>query len=127
MVDHTKPTLRDFDPKWVILHAGTNDLKLPKKASQIAKSIIDLATTIQTQDNNIVISLIAPRDDELKNKAYEVNSRLKLMCIDRGYRYIDHADIIKVEKHLDQHKLHLNRNGLKIFEKNFTDFLSNLF
>ena len=127
MVDHVKPTLRDFDPDWIILHVGTNDLNSSNTASQIAKSLIDVANSIKTYKNHIVISLIVPRNDGLNNKANEVNSRLKLMCIDRGFRYIDHHVNIEPQNHLNESKLHLNRSGLKIFEKNFTNFLYHLF
>ena len=47
MVDHAKPTLRDDKPDNVILHAGTNDIRTEKTASQTAKSIMDLTTSLK--------------------------------------------------------------------------------
>ena len=42
MTDHVKPTLQEINPDYIILHAGTNDLRTEKRASQIAKATIDL-------------------------------------------------------------------------------------
>ena len=41
MHDHTKSTVRDFDPDYIILHCGTNDPNSDRKSSQIAGEIID--------------------------------------------------------------------------------------
>ena len=42
MTDHVKPTLQEINPDYIILHAGTNDLRTEKRASQIAKATTDL-------------------------------------------------------------------------------------
>ena len=36
MHDHVKPTVRDFDPDYIILHCGTNDPNFDRTSSQIA-------------------------------------------------------------------------------------------
>ena len=69
MHNHIKPSVRDFNPDHVILHCGTNDLSSERTASHIAKSIIELALTLKSEDNKISISLIVPRSDNLSNKA----------------------------------------------------------
>ena len=51
-----------------------------RTASQIPESIIELALLLKSQDNKIPVSLIIPRNDNLNNKAREVNSRLIHMC-----------------------------------------------
>ena len=51
MVDHVKPTIRDDKPDHVILHTGTNDLRSEKTASQIARSITELAMSLKDNDN----------------------------------------------------------------------------
>ena len=126
MVDHTKPTIRDLNPEWICLHVGTNDLCLEKTSSQIAKSIIDLAKSIQSDTNKIIISLIVPRLDELRYKAIEVNNRLIHMCKKRNIYFIDHTENINPEKHLNQGKIHLSKYGSNFFAKSFTDFFMNL-
>ena len=76
MYDHVKPTIQDFNPKDIILHVGTNELKSSKTASQIPRSVIDLALSLKSETNTVTVSLIVPRKDSLNNKAQEVNSRL---------------------------------------------------
>ena len=61
MVDHVKPTLRDDKPDHIILHTGKNDLRTEKTSSQIAKSIMDLTTTLKNNGNSIIMSGIVPR------------------------------------------------------------------
>ena len=53
MHDHVKPSVRDFNPDHINLHCGTNDLSSERTASQIARSIIELALTLKSQDNKI--------------------------------------------------------------------------
>ena len=126
MNDYVKPTLRDFNPEYMILHVGTNDLNSERTASQIAKSRIDLGQPLKTDTNTITISLIVPRYDNLNNKASEVNGRLVNMCKKRNISYIDHVDAISPEHHLNESHLHLNSYGTIEFAKNFTRYLSEL-
>ena len=124
MQDHVKPTIRDINPQQIILHVGTNDLKTERTASQIAKSIIDLSTSLKKNENMIAVSGIVPRLDELNNKAAEVNNRLELMCKQRGFPYISHCETIDPNKHLNESNLHLNSYGIRVFAENFSKFLS---
>ena len=84
MVDHAKPTLRDDKPDNMILHAGTNDIRTEKTASQTAKSIMDLTTSLKKNGDSVVVSGIVPRFDNLNNKATEVNNPLVLMCAEEN-------------------------------------------
>ena len=126
MTDHVKPTLRDINPDHIILHAGTNDLRTENTASQIAKATIDLATSLKNDDNTVTVSGIVPRLDDLNNKANEVNRRLVLMCKERNISFLSHDESIDPSKHLNESKLHLNSNGIKIFAENFSRFLVKL-
>ena len=83
MVDHVKPTIRDDKPDHVILHTGTNDLRSEKTANQIARSITEPAMSLRDNDNSVIVSNIIPRNENLNNKATEVNNRLLLMCEER--------------------------------------------
>ena len=126
MHDHVKPTMRDFNPEHVIIHVGTNDLNSDKTASQIANSIVELALSLKNENNNIYVSLIVPRNDNLNNKVNEVNSRLTNMCNHRGFPVINHTKTIDPGNHLNESQLHLNRYGNIEFTKNFKKFLCNL-
>ena len=125
MTDHVKPTLGDINRDHIILHAGANDLRTENTASQIAKATIDLATPLKNDDNTVTASGIVPRLDDL-NKATEVNRRLLLMCKERNISFLSHDESIDPNRHLNESKLHLNSNGIKIFAKNFSRFLVKL-
>ena len=47
ITDHAKATLRNINPDHIVPHTGTNDLRSKNTASQIAKAIIDLATSLK--------------------------------------------------------------------------------
>ena len=123
MHDHVKPTIRDVNPDHIILHCGTNDLNSEQTASQIARSIIELALSLKSKDNKISVSLIVPRNDNLNNKASEVNCRLVHMCAERNIPYIDHTNSIQPENHLNESKLHFNRYGTIAFANSISKFL----
>ena len=59
MKDYVKPSLRENDPKNVILHVGTNDLNSDLPPERIAKSIVDVAKNIQSDTRKVSISGIA--------------------------------------------------------------------
>ena len=126
MYDHAKPTIREVNPEHIILHVGTNDLNSEKTASQISNSIIDLANSLKNETNNIHVSLIVPRNDNLNNKVNEVNNRLINMCEQRNIKIINHSDTIDRSRYLNESHLHLNRYGTVEFAKNFKNFLCKL-
>ena len=65
MVDRVKRTIRDDKPDHVILRTGTNDLCSEKTASQIARSITELAMSLKDNHNSVIVSGIVPRNDNL--------------------------------------------------------------
>ena len=121
--DHVKPTIREFNPNHIILHVGKNELKSSKKASQISRSVIELALSLKSETNAVTISLIVPRKDSLNNKAKEVHSPLIKMCGERVITFIDHTDTTDTERHLSESKVHLNKSGTIEFAKNVCEFL----
>ena len=123
MTDHVKPTLRDINPDHIILHTGTNNLWIENTASQIAKATIGLATSLKNDDNT-ELSGFVPRLDNLDNKANEVNRHQVLMCKERNISFFSHDESIDPSKHLNESKLHLNSNGIKILAENFSRFLT---
>ena len=90
---------------------GNSDLSSERTASQIAGSITELALSLKSQDNKISMSHIVPRNDNLNNKASELNSRLIHMCAEQNILYIDHTNSIQLETHLNEGKLHLTDMG----------------
>ena len=41
------------------------------------------------------------------------------MCVERNIPFISHSENIDFNKHLNESKLHLNFNGVKVFTENF--------
>ena len=76
MQDYIKPTLK-HNPDVILIHVGTNDLRSSKSAQDIANEIINLSTTIKSEENEVIISNIILRNDSLNNKGIQVNSILK--------------------------------------------------
>ena len=125
MKDYLKPSLRQ-NPDHVVLHVGTNDLDSDKDPELIAKSIVDLASTVKKDTCEVTISNIVVRNDKFKKKAEEVNAHLAVLCVQRNILLIDHAKTIKPQ-HLNKSKLHLNVKGSKILRNAFTTTISNIF
>ena len=87
MTGRVRPALRDINPDHIVLHAGTKDLRTENTASQIAKAIIDLATSLKNDGNPVTVFGIVSRLDELNNKVNEVNRRQVLMCKERNISF----------------------------------------
>ena len=126
IIEHEKPTVRDDKPDNVTLHTGKNDLRIKKTASQIARSFAELAMSEKDNRKSVIVSGIASRNDTLNNKATEFNNRLLLMCKERKVTFITHSGNIDSTKHLNERKLHLNHNGIKVSAENFSIFSKKL-
>ena len=68
MVNYIKPTQRDFNPDVYLLLVGTNDLSSNKSREQISLDILNLVNSLKLHKNTIIVSSIAPHDDENKKK-----------------------------------------------------------
>ena len=64
MKSYTNPS-KEYNNDLVILHCGTNDLRSNKHPEEIAKEITDLAVDLKTENNDLMVSSIAPRHDKL--------------------------------------------------------------
>ena len=124
MNDYVKPLIRS-SPDHFILHIGTNDLSSDKSSEEIAKSIIDLATSIKNKKHDVSISNIITRADNKKpeEKRCEVHSFLGKLCKEKNYYLIDHSTRIK-RNHFNKGKLHLNQIGTKLLSDIFVKELS---
>ena len=90
----------------IILHFGTN-----KSEEEIATEIVDLAIEMKTTTNEVMISSIAPRNDNLNPKGINVNKILVSLCKSINFHFIDNNFNIKKDKHLNTGGLHLNEAG----------------
>ena len=72
MKDYLKPSLRE-NPDNFVLHVGTNDLDSDQSPDLIGKSIVDVASSLKTDQHDVTISSIVTRNDRFMAKANEVS------------------------------------------------------
>ena len=125
MKDYLKSYLRE-NPDHLVLHVITNDLDSDRSPDLIAKSIVDVASSLKTDKHDVTISNIITRNDHFMAKANEVNKCLTELCFERNFLLIDHSKSLK-SQHLNGSKLHLNRRGTPILQNTFTKVLSSIF
>ena len=112
------------NPDYVIFHVGTTELNSELAPERIAKSTIDVAKNTQSGSRIVRISGIVPRNDNFNIKATEVNKELSKMCDKEKLLFLSHSN--KNPKiHLNESRLHLNRNGYEKLSKNFVNFIRN--
>ena len=92
--DHIKPTLRE-KPDHTVLHVGTNDLVSDRAPYLMAKSIVNIVSSIKNENHDVTVSNIITRADHLKGKANEVNDYLSKLCTERNIYLIDHSKALK--------------------------------
>ena len=105
------------------MHCGTNDLRSEQPADAIAESVVKLAKTIKTDENDILVSGLTPRSDKHGRKCLAVNVKLKKLCEENNFEFIDNSNI-KIKEHLSSDGLHLNLRGTIALSKNFCDAVS---
>ena len=82
------------NPETIIIHSGTNGLKSDSSPEEIARDIINLATSCKTQANKVILSSIVPRYDNLNEKATGLNKFLKKKIEARNIYFIESASIL---------------------------------
>ena len=109
------------------MHVVANDLS-SDKSPEIARSIIDLATSIKNKKHDVSISNIIIRADDkkLEEKRCEVNSFLGKLCKEKNYYLIDLSTRIK-RNYLNKGKLDLNQKGTKLLSDICVKELSKVF
>ena len=92
MSHYVNPTIKR-DPDIVVLHCGTNSLRDEDSAEKIASDIADLAAKMKSDENEVVVSSIICRGDNLNEKAEKVNSTLLSLCQGLHLGYLDNSNI----------------------------------
>ena len=78
------------NPDHFVLSIGTNDRDSDRSPDLIAKSILDVASSLKTDKHDVAISNIIKRNDRSMAKANEVNRCLTELCLERKFLLIDH-------------------------------------
>ena len=123
MKHHSIPVM-EFDPDLVILHCGTNSLRGPDNEEKIAMDIVNLANSIKTDTNNILVSSIVARRDQLQEKAEKVNEFLCIKCRQCNLPFMKHNNL-RSEIHLKPKGQHLNKEGSALLSDNFAAWINN--
>ena len=122
MKHHAVPVM-EFNPDIAILHVGTNSLRGDTSEEQIATDIVKLATSMKTDKNQILVSSILSRRDQLKGKAEKVNDLLAIKCSQLKVPFMRHNNI-RSEIHLKPKGLHLNTTGSTLLSDNFAAYIN---
>ena len=117
MSDYVNPSLK-YKPDLMIIHTGTNDLRSDKTPSDITEEIINLIERIKTDENEIIVSGVVVRNDNLNDKGLQVNASLKLKCVKYNVQFLEHYNISS-RYHLNASGLHLNPKGTIALAQNF--------
>ena len=111
-----------YENDLVILDMGTNDLKDKKEAKDIATEIVEMAIDMKTEKNEVMVSGIVPRMDNLNEKAMEVNKFLQNSCCTYNFNFIDNGNVNK-DTHLNLSGLHVNHNGTYVLGSNIVEVI----
>ena len=82
-----------FNPDFIILHTGTNSLRGERTPEDLAEEIIDLATNLKSDENEIVISEIIARRDQINEKVSKVNEISRMKSSEMRIGFISHNNI----------------------------------
>ena len=117
MERYSKPSM-DINPDLIIVHTGTNWLREERTHEDLAEEIIDLATSLKSNENEIVISEIIARRDQLNEKVSKVNNILRMKSSEMRIGFISHNNR-NTDKNLNPKGLHLNHQGNILLSENF--------
>ena len=121
--DYIKPSLKR-NPKNIILHVGTNDLKR-NNAKDIATHIDRLCKSIKSDHQmSVSVSRIIHREDnqELMKKVMAVNKELFRYSEQKRFYLIRNENIDKNK--LNLYGLHLNKQGSTALAKNIINHIN---
>ena len=119
------PSLRE-NPDHFVLHIGRKDLNFDRSPELVAKSIVDVGSSLKNDSHDVSRSSMVVKNDKYKEKAAQVNEYLEKICGERNIYFINHAKNTLLQ-HLRKSKLHLNRKGSSILTSNFVKDLSHVF
>lgn len=114
-------------PDKVVLHVGTNDL-VNYTTTDIAKSFHKLVETVKMVSPNTAIGvsalLVRTDNNNLADKALQVNIILKEYCLVNSIAFLDNLNINST--HLNNKGLHLNKEGASVLQQNLLEFVNNI-
>ena len=93
------------NPDRIILHCGTDNLKMEESPEAIAEKIIELAKRVSNFEHH-------PRRDKLANKESKVNSNVENFCKEDESIKFKRQKSLDSTKHIGKDGIHLNNFGI---------------
>lgn len=118
-----------YQPKWVIMYEGDNDLARDKTPQQIANEYDEFVARLAKQVPGAKLVFVAARPSLLRFPMVEKQKELNALILAKGGYFIDmHAPFYLADGSLMTDifvadKLHLNEKGYVIFAKQIQDFM----
>ncbi|CAH1250389.1 Hypp8850 [Branchiostoma lanceolatum] len=117
----------DLDPKCIVFHVGTNDIRQEKAANGVTENFRELVNTTHTKYPNaaIVMSTVPPRNDNhLMEVTRDVNSFLQILGQETPFITLADNDNLGdgrlIKQRLYRHDgYHLNKGGLRVMAANW--------
>ena len=124
MSHYAIPTVKS-NPDRIIIHYGTNNLKMDESPEPVAEKTIKLAKNVKSTTNEVVISSIIPRKDKIADKGSKVNGILENFCKEDETIKFMRQKSLDSKKHIRKHGIQLNNFGVTQIVKIFIEFLNN--
>ena len=113
------------NPDRIIIHCGTNNLKMDESRETIAEKTTELAKSVKSTTNEVLISSIIPRRDKLVDRGYKVNCIVENFCKEDETIKFMRQKYLDSKKHIGKDGIHLNNFVITRIVKNFIGFLYN--
>ena len=109
MRHYSMPTAKR-NPNTIFIHCGTNSLQTHDTPESLAQEIIDLATSLKSDDNEVIISSIICRSDGQCEKVQPVNKVLYARCLELPFGFMDNDNIKPQHSSLDVNAIYSKCN-----------------
>ena len=122
IIDFIKPLLKR-SPKYLIIHAGTNDITSGCKTRENLESIRKIISE-SSPTTELIFSQVLPREDKINSKSLVkvVNNTISDFCDQYNLHFITHENINR--NMLAKKLLHLNGAGISKFAQNLKKFIA---
>ena len=121
MPHYAIPTVKS-NPDCIIIHCGTNNLKMDESPEAIAEKTIEVAKTVKSTTNEVVIWSIIPRRDKLADKGSKVNGIVENFCKEDETIKFMRQKPLDSKKHIGKDVIHLNNFGITQIVKILLNF-----
>ena len=113
-----------------IIHIGGNDLQdlyYNESFAKLAKEIVETGVTCREKgaDTVFIAGVTVRKWDYTWERCRRLNGKLKELCQQNNFVYIDNSNINYVD-HLDD-EVHLNNDGSKILANNYLGYMHKVF